>query len=94
MCIRVAKEMKRMKRMPLFSARESRSASEALEQKSNSTGGMRQNQRVRGTGQARGAGGGGGGHRKQPWKQGGRGLQATLPDFGIEVLTPAPAENP
>lgn len=93
MRIRVAKEMRRMKKMPLFLARESRNASEALEQKSNSTGGTEteaESERHRP--------GGGGGRRTQetalPEKQGGRGLQATLPDFGIEVLTPAPAENP
>lgn len=84
MCIRVAKEMKRKL---LSSARESRSASEALEQKSNTAGGTRQKQSER---HRPGPGG-----RQQetalPKRQGGRGR---LPDFGTEVLTPAPAENP
>lgn len=88
MCIRVAKEMKRM---PLPSARESRSASEALEQKSNSLEGQEteaESERHRP---------GPGGRRQEtalPEKQGGCGLQEPLPDFGTEVLTPAPAENP
>lgn len=49
MCIRVAKQMKRIPQ-----PRKSRSASKALEQKSSSAGGRRQEKRVRGIGQALG----------------------------------------
>lgn len=56
-----------------------------------SPGGTRQEQRARDLGQALGEDTTG----KSPAQEtGGAGLRVPFPDFGAEVLAPAPAENP